>query len=131
MSTFQLIELTQETPAVVVQVKEPHLCTGIVAEMLENELRQVIQQAYPTLLVLDLVNVRMVSSSTIGVLLKIRGWLQAHGGQLRLCRVSIPIAEVYRTLNLTGSRLPVFDTVEQAVSARLLVDDSEREVMED
>jgi anti-anti-sigma factor len=131
MTTYQLIDVTPQKNAVVVSIREEFLSTAIAAEILENDLLQVISTYHPTLLVLDFSHVKMISSSTIGRLLLIQKRLEHTGGQLHLCCVSIPIAEVYRTLGLIDKHLLVFDSVREALNTRVVGLDEEREIMED
>ncbi len=131
MSSYQLIDVTKKQQGVVVSIKEEFLSTAIVAEILENDLHAVIAEYQPTLLVLDFSHVKMISSSTIGKLLVIHKRLEEYGGQLHLCCVSIPIAEVYRSLGLSDKHLLVFGSVEEALHTRVVGLDDEREIMED
>jgi anti-anti-sigma factor len=131
MTAYQLIDVLVQPPAVVATIKEEFLSTAIAAEFLQNDLQQVISQYRPSVLVVDFAQVKMISSSSIGKLLAIQQRLREYGGQLHLCRVSIPIAEVYRTLGLRDTRLFVFDTVEQALNTRVVEPQADREVMED
>ena len=71
MSTYQLIDVTTRRNAVIVSIKEEYLSTSIAAEILENDLQQVISLHRPAILVLDFSHVKMTSSSTIGKLLVI------------------------------------------------------------
>lgn len=131
MSAYQTIDVNVEQSVAIVHIREPHLTSGIAAEMLNAELDLVLHEHHPSLLILDFRDVRMVSSSTIGVLLRIGDRMRQAGGQMRLCEVAIPINEVYRTLNLSGSRFLVFDTLQEAIEARVFPVDEDREVRED
>jgi anti-anti-sigma factor len=131
MTDYRMVDVTVKPPAVIAQIKEAFLSTAITAEILENELRQIIAQYQPKLLVLDFRHVKMMSSSTIGKLLLIHQQLRSHGGQLHLCCVSVPIAEANRTLGLHEKWLIVFDTVDDALHTRVVGMDEDREVMED
>lgn len=131
MTGYRLIATEARGGATVVSVLEPQLTTHVVAEMLESELLHVVHELRPAIFVLDFEQVRMISSATIGVLLRVRQRLLEQGGQLRLCRVNVPISEVYRVLNLDQNLLLVFDTVEQAVKAQVVESSEPREVWED
>lgn len=132
MNAYRLLEVQRKGSAVVARVLEEYLSTGIAADFFASELQQVLQDHQPRILVIDLEQVRMISSSPIGVLLKIRQKLHDEGGQLRLANVAIPIAEVYRTLGLAEMRLPVYDSVQQALALPEIDDeDEDREIMED
>jgi anti-anti-sigma factor len=131
MAEYQMVEVSSQNGCVIAAIKEPQLSTSVSAEMLENELTHLIQQLRPQRVVLDFEQVRLISSSTIGVLFKINRRLRESGGQLRLCCVSVPIAEVCRTLNLQSAGLLVFDTLEQALQAEVVESDAVREVWED
>lgn len=134
MTTYQLIDVKSVSNAgnaVVVSIKEEFLSTSILAEMLYDELQHALASERPALMVLDFSRVKVTSSSTIGKLLMIQKQMQERGGRLHLCCLSIPIAEVYRTLGLSERHLMVFDSVEQALTARVIDTDDEREMMED
>ena len=131
MKQYQLIDVEPQNGALVVTIKEPQLSTLINAEMLLSELHDVVKNENPKILVIDFKQVRLISSSAIGVLLRIRHQLADYGGQLRLCRVSVPIAEIYRALNLENTHLLVFDSVAQAVNTQIVESDEAREVWED
>ncbi|MCA9148774.1 MAG: STAS domain-containing protein [Planctomycetales bacterium] len=132
MADYQLIDVeTRTNGAVVVTIKETQLSTLINTEMLQSELHSVVKTLQPKILVIDFDQVRLISSSAIGMLLRIRKELIDFGGQLRLCRVSVPVGEIYRVLNLDQTRLLVFDTVEEAVLAQVVESNEVREVWED
>jgi anti-anti-sigma factor len=100
--------------------------------MLQTELQHVLMELSPRILVIDFRVVRMLSSSPIGVLLKIQQRMRDVEGELRLANVAVPIEEVYRTLGLADSHLPVYDSVQQALAIQSIDgSEEEREMMED
>jgi anti-anti-sigma factor len=131
MADYQMVDVTVQPSSVVVLIKEPFLSTTIAAEILESELRQIIAEHHPAVLVLDFRHVKMISSSSIGKLLLIQKHLRSQAGQLHLCCVSVPIAEAYRALGLSEQWLMVFETVEDALHTRVVGMNEDREIMED
>jgi anti-anti-sigma regulatory factor len=131
MSDYELMDVIVNQNSVVATIQAEYLSTSVAAENLYHDLSRVIMSYRPALLVLDFAQVKMISSSSIGKLLVIHRQLLEYGGQLHLCRVSVPIVEVYRSLGLSHDRLMVFDTLEQALSTRIIQRTDEREVMED
>jgi anti-anti-sigma regulatory factor len=131
MSDYQLIDVVAKPQGVVATIRTEYLTTSIDAENLYHDLNRVVRTYHPALFVLDFAQVKMISSSSIGKLLVIHRQLREYGGHLHLCRVSVPIAEVYRSLGLDHDRLVVFDTVEQALNTRVIDRRGESEVMED
>jgi anti-anti-sigma factor len=126
-----LIDVDVRPQGVVVTINEEHLSTAIIAELLYNELLQVILAHRPALLVLDCRQVKLITSSSLGTLLMVRKRLADYGGRLHLCSVSLPIVEACKSLGLTADRLLIFPTVEAALHTRVVESDDEREVMED
>lgn len=116
--------------AVVVQVQEPYLDNAAAADILRSELARIVHETRPQVLVLDLSPVKMIASSAISSLLKVHHELQDHRGQLRLCAVPDFIREVCRALNLEGTIFHVFNSAEEAARARVIIQNEEREIME-
>ncbi len=116
--------------AIVVQIQEPYLDNSAAADILRSELMRIVGETRPQILVLDLSLVKMMASSAISSLLKIHHALQDHQGQLRLCAVPDFIREVCRSLNLEGTIFHVFNTAEDAARARVIIQNEEREIME-
>jgi anti-anti-sigma factor len=131
MSEYRMVDVAVAPPAVVAQITEPILSTAIAADILESELRQIMAEHRPSVLVLDFSQVKMISSSSVGKLLLIQKQLQAQRGQLRLACVAVPIADACRALGLSDRLLFIFDSVETALHARVVGTNEEREVMED
>jgi anti-anti-sigma factor len=112
---FLTVRTTQD--AIVASLQEPSLDSEAAAEKLRTELLGVVQNQQPRLLLIDFSRIKIIASSAIGALLAVRSKLLDINGELRLCAVSPPIREIYRTLNLEGTMFPVFDTVDQALRA--------------
>lgn len=121
MQDFRYIRVEQLGSAVVVRFVESDLSGMALAESVEIELSHAIAQYAPSRLIIDFDGVKLIASSVIGVLLNTRKRLTQQGGMLLLCRVPVPIREVYRTLNLEGRMLRVFPTVEDAIQAPLTI----------
>ena len=52
--------------------------------------------------ILDLAAVSFIDSAGVGALVRLLGVLRAHGGELKLCRVSPFVAKVLEVTNLKG-----------------------------
>lgn len=131
MSAESLIDVDPRPQGVVVTINAEHLSTAIAAELLYSELLNVIQVHRPQVLVLDCSRVRLITSSSLGTLLRIRKQVADCGGQLHLSAVALPIVEACRSLGLTNHQLLIFDSVDEALHTRIIENESEREVMED
>ena len=117
MEQRRYIQFVRRPGAVVVQFVEQDLSGPTLAEVLDVELAQLVNEFHPSRLVVDFTGVKTITSSVIGVLLKTRRKLLQEGGRLRLCCVPLPIQVIYRTLNLERRILPVYRTLEEALDA--------------
>ena len=121
MQEFRYIRVEQIGSAIVVRFVESDLSGMAMAESIGIELSHAIAQFAPSRLIIDFDGVKLIASSVIGTLLNVRKRLTQQDSVLLLCRVPVPIREVYRTLNLEGRMLRVFPTVEEAIQAPLTI----------
>jgi anti-anti-sigma factor len=98
-----------------ISITEPHLTGEIMAEIFKIEVGRLINKYHPPLVVIDLSNVRMISSVVVGAFVKLHQSLRATGGQLRQCCVPSVVESVYRTANLFDTVFEVYETPEQAL----------------
>ncbi len=121
MESWRYIEVQRRAAAVVVRFTENSLVGLALAEMLRLELTRLISDIGGSRLIVDFSDVKSISSSIIGELLRARQRLRSQGGQIILCNVPLPIQEIYRTLNLDRAVFPVCDSVESAMRAPTVI----------
>lgn len=100
----------------IVQAVDPYLQGTTVAELVKLELAQIVKSSPNQHLVIDLANVKMISSSVISSLLALKRQLTASDVSLRLCCMSESLRYVFKTLNMDGTIFDIFDSVEDAMS---------------
>ena len=70
-------------------------------QALRESIMSVIEQAERINLILDFCNVRFLSSSVLGLLIRISKKIYERDGQLRLCNINPKIHEVFKITRLT------------------------------
>lgn len=70
-------------------------------QALQKSIIPVIEQAERINLILDFCNVRFLSSSVLGLLIRISKKIYERDGQLRLCNINPKIYEVFKITRLT------------------------------
>jgi anti-anti-sigma factor len=89
----------------VLTVQEPQLQGDRLITAFRHELEQAVAQGGAKNVVLDLRNVKALSSAAFRPLLSLRHALEARGGRLTLCHLTPVVAEVFQaTRTITGSR---------------------------
>ena len=116
MSGYRFFTTKTIGDATVVQAIDPYLQGTTVAELIKLELSQIAQNVPTKDLVVDLHNVKMISSSVISSLLATKRQLAASGVALKLCSMSDSLRYVFKTLNMDGTIFDIFDSVESAMS---------------
>ena len=102
----------------IVQAVDPYLQGTTVAELVKLELAQIVKSSPNQHLVIDLANVKMISSSVISSLLALKRQLAAGEVSLRLCCMSESLRYVFKTLNMDGTIFDIFDSVDDAISGQ-------------
>ena len=100
-----------------VRATEKTLSGDVVGEILGIELLEILRENQPLVLAVDLTPVRMISSTVVGALLRVRRTLEEYQGELRLSGVSDLIREILRTMNLE-THFRIFDDENAALDAR-------------
>jgi anti-anti-sigma regulatory factor len=132
MDKFRYIRVERVDGSAVVRFTEPNLRDNIVAECIGFEVEQVMRDERPIKLIVDFTDVRSIASPVISALLVLREKALAESIGFGLCNVPVPIREIYRTLQLEGTRFQVFDSVEQALRAPSVIETNQpRSQMED
>ena len=81
---------------------------------LQDSIIPVIEQAEEIKLVLDFKNVQFLSSSVLGLLLRISKKVYERDGQLRLCGISRKIFEIFKITRL-NKIFDIYDDLEGAL----------------
>jgi anti-anti-sigma factor len=91
-----------------------------VSQPLQQELLEAVEAAQANLVVVDLHNVRYVSSVAFSPLLNLRRKLQAAGGRLVVCGLSAMVGDVFYTTRMVsadGSFVAPFEMQPDAAAA--------------
>ena len=99
---YQHIQTETDDGVLVVTVTDTMLRDYELAKLLETEMVQAVETAETTDVILNLAHVKMMTSAALLALLGLRHAVIDRSGQLVLCNVAIPVAEV-----LTVSQLIV------------------------
>lgn len=103
-------------------VTDSQLSGEIKAEILRIELGQLIERNQPTIVVLDMSEVKMISSVVIGALVQIQKKMVSIQGELRQCCLPPLVQTIYKTSALTGSVFSIFATRDEAIAAPFRAD---------
>jgi len=117
MDEFRYIRVERVDGSLVVRFTESNLRDNAIAECIRLEVDQVMQREHPIKLIVDFTDVRSIASPVISALLVLREKAVAESISFGLCNVPVPIREIYRTLQLEGTRFVVYDSVQQALRA--------------
>jgi anti-sigma B factor antagonist len=85
-------------------------------EALADSVMSVIEQGEKMNLVLDFCNVQFLSSSVLGLLIRISKKIYEQNGQLKLCNISSKIYEVFKITRLTKI-FDIYKDVQDAVDS--------------
>jgi len=85
-------------------------------QALQKSIIPVIEQAERINLILDFCNVRFLSSSVLGLLIRISKKIYERDGQLRLCNINPKIYEVFKITRLTKI-FDIYKDTEDAVES--------------
>ena len=82
-------------------------------QSLQESIMSVISQSKPIRIILDFINVKFLSSSVLGLLIRVSKKIYEEDGELRLCNIDPKIYEVFKITRLTK----VFDIFTDVTSA--------------
>jgi anti-anti-sigma factor len=116
-SSFRFFTIEQAGDATIARPVDPHLQGTAVAELIKLELMQIFESTGCKTAIIDLHNVKLISSSVISSLLGVKRHLTVNGIPFVLCGMSESLRYVFRTLNMDGSVFNIVDTVEEALSS--------------
>ena len=80
---------------------------------LQESIMSVIEQSERINLILDFGNVRFLSSSVLGLLIRISKRIYERDGQLRLCSINPKIYEIFKITRLTKT-FDIYNDIETA-----------------
>jgi anti-sigma B factor antagonist len=83
---------------------------------LQDSILSVVEQAGPINLILDFSNVQFLSSSVLGLLIRISKRVYEAEGQLALCSIIPKIYEIFKITRLTNI-FDIYDSIEAATEA--------------
>lgn len=86
--------------AAVVTFSDTEILDSLLVQEIQDELLRLIDELGRNRLILDFSDVRMLSSSMLGVLIRVHHRIVAARGKLVLCRIADSILEVFRITNL-------------------------------
>ncbi|UCG58145.1 MAG: STAS domain-containing protein [Phycisphaerales bacterium] len=99
--------------ATVVTLTDEKILEDMDVQALKGSIDSVVEQAERVNLVLDFRNVRFLSSSVLGLLIRVSRKIAERKGSLRLCGIHPKIYEIFKITRLTK----VFDIYEDVGSA--------------
>lgn len=117
MSAFRFFTTEQLGDATVARPVDPYLQGTALAELLKLELLQIMESTGCKTAVVDLHNVKLISSSVISSLLGVKRQLAASGIPFTLCGMSDSLRHVFRTLNMDGNVFRIMDDVDEAIAS--------------
>jgi len=85
-------------------------------QALQESIMSVIEQAERTNLILDFSNVRFLSSSVLGLLIRISKKVYERDGQLKLCNINPKIHEIFKITRL-NKIFDIYKDIEGAVGS--------------
>ena len=112
---FRHIEATRHGTVDVVRILEPRLIDDPHLDELRAEIGEVVGARQGINLLLDLGRVEFLSSAMLEMLSGFYRLLGTAGGQLRLCRLTPAIAEVFRTTKL-DRLFPIHADIDEALA---------------
>jgi len=86
--------------ATVVTFSDTEILDSLLVREIQDELLSLVEELERHRLVLDFSDVKMLSSSMLGVLIRVHHRIVAARGRLALCRIADPIFEVFKITNL-------------------------------
>ena len=112
MEPYRYFEVEVKQDAVVARAVDTHLDGLVATDFVRRELLQAIESLSPMTLVIDLQNVKRISSSMIESLLVVNARRPSTSVRLTM---TDSLRGVFRTLNLDGTAFQIFSSNEQAL----------------
>jgi len=114
MSEKSDILIRREAGCVVVEFAGPRISEGTIVEAIQTTLTQLIENDPQQKIVIDFQRVELMSSATLGVLVRLYRDLAENGGRMVLCGLQPPVQKVFEL-----TRLDQLFRIEQDLAAGL------------
>ncbi|MEO8493687.1 MAG: STAS domain-containing protein [Planctomycetota bacterium] len=101
----------------IIQLIDPKLFDSTTVTELQDELLLVVNTARLKRAIVDFSRVVHCSTAVINGLLRAKKRIQANGGKLKLCGMTVGIRDAYKMLNLDGTVFQIHDTLVNAMDA--------------
>jgi anti-sigma B factor antagonist len=108
------ISVEYEKNATVVSFTDEKILEEKDIKALQDSIMSVVEQAERINLILDFGNVRFLSSSVLGLLIRLSKRIYERDGQLKLCNINPKIFEIFKITRLTTT-FDIHKDVESAV----------------
>ena len=115
MREYHTFAVEHLSGATIVRIDRSQLSGDVDAEFLTLELKTLVADSTPRILVIDFENVQMISSTVIASFIQLKKHLDHTGAHLKLCSMPVPVREIYQTLNLEGNVFDIYDTISEAL----------------
>ena len=115
MSVYSCFDVDSIEDVSVLRVKKVELSDLVLQSKFHDELVSFISEQRPPKLLINFQPVRYCATSIINSLVVARKETAGHKGELRLCEMSDPVRDAFRTLNLDGTLFKIFDTESAAL----------------
>jgi anti-anti-sigma factor len=100
MSEKPDIVIRREAGCVVVEFAVPRISEGTIVEAIQTTLTQLIENDPQQKIVIDFQRVELMSSATLGVLVRFYRDLAENGGRIVLCGLQPPVQKVFELTRL-------------------------------
>jgi anti-sigma B factor antagonist len=100
----------------IVMLMEEKILQEVDIQVLENSIMPLIEESGKIKLVMDFCNVRFLTSSALGLLIRISKKVYESEGSLKLCSIDPKIFEVFRITRL-DKVFDIYDELDQAVDS--------------
>jgi anti-anti-sigma factor len=114
MSEYKCFKVAISGDVTEVHVKKEELSDLVLQNKFHEELMDLIRSQQPGKLLVSFQPVRYCATSIINSLVAARKETAAYGGRLRLCEMSVPVREAFKTLNLDGTLFEILDSLTDA-----------------
>ena len=115
MHETRFFRVTLADQTIIASLSQTRLFGEGVAEILQLQLTQLVQEQRPQRLVIDFAAVTTISSSVISRLILLQKKLDSVGTKMVLCNMSMPLQDVHRMLHLNGTVFDIRDSLEDAL----------------
>jgi anti-anti-sigma factor len=94
------IEITEDNDGAVVTFQSSSISDVEAIAAVSTKIKQFIEERHPIKVVFDFTGVKFFSSQVLGLLLDVRGKLQAYNGEVVISAINPQLHKVFRITNL-------------------------------